>query len=229
MKRWVGLVAVVAGGFVTEVHADEKPSDMRFDVVVREDLFSGFRGDKEALERGLKNCEEALAKNPKNAEALVWRGAGRVFKAGQAFQAKNQAEGFKLWISGQKDMDEAVKMDSKNVGVLIPRASVLMPASTGLPPEMAKPLLEKVRQDFETIYEIQKGSLDKLGTHSKGELRMGLADVYRRLNESDKSRAQLEAVVRELPETKYGKRATEWLAAKPDAKLSHNCIGCHTK
>jgi hypothetical protein len=30
-----------------------------------------------------------------------------------------------------------------------------------------------------------------------------------------------------LPNTKYAERAKEWLAAKPDAKLAHVCIGCH--
>ena len=94
---------------------------------------------------------------------------------------------------------------------------------------MAKGLLETVRGDFEAIYELQKNDLDKLGTHPKGELRMGLAEVYRRLDQADKSKAQLDAIVKELPDSKYEKRAKEWLAAKPDAILAHNCIGCHTK
>ena len=58
---------------------------------------------------------------------------------------------------------------------------------------------------------------------------MGLAEVYRRLQEPEKSREQLEAVVKELPDTKYAERAQEWLKAKPEAQLSHNCIGCHKK
>jgi hypothetical protein len=37
----------------------------------------------------------------------------------------------------------------------------------------------------------------------------------------------LEAVVKELPGTKYATRAAEWLAAPPDVKLAHTCIGCH--
>lgn len=201
----------------------------RFDTVVREDLFAGFAGDNEALARGIKSCEDALKADPKNAEAKMWRGAARVFQGGQAFQAKNPAEGIKLFTAGQKEMDEAVKMDPKNPGVRIPRASVLIQAANGMPPAMAKPLLEKVRDDFEMIYALHKDSLDKIGTHPNGELRMGLADVYRRLGESEKSKAQLKAVSKELPNTKYGKRAAEWLAAEPETKLSHTCIGCHTK
>ena len=210
----------------------ERPADReRFDNLVREDLFAGFTGDADALERGLKNCEAALAKDPNHAEALVWRGAARVYQAGQAFSAKKSGEGFKLYSTGMKDMDDAVKLEPKNVGVRIPRASVLSAASRGMPAGMAKPLLETVRGDFETIYAGQKerGDLDKLGKHPRGELRMGLADVYRRLGEAEKSAAQLDAILAELPGGKYAKRAAEWKAAEPGAKLVHNCIGCHTK
>jgi len=233
MTRLLGLsliaVATTLCGWQTRAADEPKLNDKeRFDLIVREDLFAGFNGDDAALAKGLKACDAALAKNPKHAEALVWRGAARVYQAGQLFQAKKPAEGFQSYTAGLKDMDDAVKLEPKNAGVRIPRAAVLMPASAGMPDVMAKPLLETVRGDLETIYELQKNDLHKLGTHPKGELRMGLADVYRKLKQADKARAQLDAVVKELPDSKYAKRAKEWLAAKPDAKLSHGCIGCHT-
>ena len=162
---------------------------------------------------------------------FVQRGAARVFTAGQLFGAGKAAQAMPLWTTGLKDMDDAVAMEPKNVGVRIPRASVLLPAAHNAPPAMGQPLLKKALNDFETIEKVQAEAkqLDKLGTHPRGELRMGLADTYRLLGDADKSKAQLEAVLKELPDTKYAKRATEWLAAKPDAKLAHNCIGCHTK
>ena len=223
----VGFLALA----VITPDGDRPPERERFDNLVREDLFEGFRGDTESLERGLKNCEVALAKDPKHAEALVWRGAARVYKAGQAFQAKKSGEGIKLYNTGMKDMDQAVKLEPKNVGVRIPRASVLSAASRGMPAGMAKPLLETVRGDFETIYAGQKerGDLDKLGKHPRGELRMGLADIYRRLDQPEKSTEQLDAILKELPGSKYAQRATEWKAADPKTTLVHNCIGCHTK
>lgn len=222
-------VALLAPGRPTRADDAPKPGEIeRFDLVVREDLFAGFNGDDAALKRGLDKCEETLAKNPKHAQALVWRGAGRVYLASVAFNAKKQADGVKLWTTGMKDLDDAVALEPKNPAVRIPRAAVLMPASRFVPPGMAKPLLEKVKVDFETIYELQKKDLDQLGTHPRGELRMGLADVYRRLDQAEKSRAQLDAVVKELPGSKYAARAKEWIAAKPDAALAHKCIGCHT-
>jgi hypothetical protein len=207
--------------------AAEKPAKERFDMTVREDIFAGFGGNKDRLATGLKRCEEALAKNPKHAEALVWRGAVRVFQAGQAFQNQKRDDGLALWTSGTKDLDDAVALEPKNIGVRIPRAVVLMPAAHNVPEGIRKPLVAKIIDDFQTIYDLQKDSFDKLGTHPRGELRMGMADAYRLAGELAKSQEQLKAVVKDLPDTKYAERAKEWLAAKDDAKLVHNCIGCH--
>ena len=229
----VFLAAVALPSLTVTARPDDKPAaaEPRFDAVVREDLFAGFKGDAEALARGAKSCDDALAKNPKNAEALVWRGAAKVFRAGQLFGAGKAATAMPLWTAGLKDMDDAVALEPNNVGVRIPRAAVLLPSARNAPPAMGKPLLKKALGDFEAIEAAQTaaGQLDKLGTHPRGELRMGLADTYRLMGDADKSKAQLDAVLKELPDTKYAKRATEWLAAKPDAKLAHDCIGCHTK
>jgi len=225
--RNVLFAAILATVFGTGLMATDVPE--KFSDRVRSDFFNGFQGDEEALARGLKICEETLAKNPKHAEAMVWRGAGRVFQSGQQFQKKNMVEGMKLWTTGHKDLDEAVALAPDSIGVRIPRAATLLPASRGAPPAMGKPLLTKALDDFQTIYKKQEKELDKLGTHPRGELRMGLADVYRALGESDKSKEQLEAVIKEIPQSKYAARAKEWLAAPADAKLAHSCIGCHGK
>ncbi len=66
--------------------------------------------------------------------------------------------------------------------------------------------------------------LSEIGEHPLGELRMGLADVHRSLGDLEKSKIHLEAVMKELPNTEYAKEAEKWLAAKPTAKLAHNCI-----
>lgn len=235
------LVTAAAGLAALRVRGQDEPAatqdasqaaaydpEDRFDLAVREDIFAGFEGDREALERGMQRCEEALEKDPKHPEAMVWRGAARVFLAGEYFQKGNQAKGFQYWNSGLKDLDEAVAIAPNNIAVLIPRASVLLPAGRSAPPAIGKPLLIKVREDFERIYEHQKGMLDQLGEHPRGELRMGLADVYRALGDLEKSNAQLRAVRDELPGSEYAERAAEWLDADPEMKLAHNCIGCHS-
>lgn len=201
----------------------------RFDYEVREDIFAGFNGDNEALERGIKKCNDALMKKADHAEALVWRGAANVYKAGQLMSQQKVEEGMKIWQSGLEDMDKAVKLEPDNVGVRIPRASVLMQAGRSAPEFIGKPLLKKALEDFQEMEKKQKDSLKEIGTHPLGELRMGLADANRALGNLDESKKQLEEIRKALPDTKYAKRAEEWLAAKADAKLRHNCIGCHTK
>ncbi len=86
----------------------------RFDFLVRADFFAGFAGDQAALERGMKVCEAALAKNPNHAEALVWRGGGLVFIAGQSFQKGDFGKGVELWDRGLKEMDRAVELEPGN-------------------------------------------------------------------------------------------------------------------
>ena len=190
----------------------------RFDKLVREDFFAGFGGDEEALKRGLAKCDAVLQDTPKHAEALVWRGAARVFQASQLLSKQEMLAGMKLWSAGIRDMDEAVAIAPDYPGVRIPRAAVLLPAARNTPKSMSQPLLERALDDFQTIERLQTNQVDKLGTHPLGELRMGLADVYRLQGKQDKSREQLELIQRQLPATDYATRATEWLAAPPDAK-----------
>ncbi len=212
------------------IKADEKSeAEKRFDLVVREDIFAGFGGDDVALKRGEQACAKALQLEPKNAEAMVWLGAVHVFQAGQLFGQNKPAQAFPLWTTGLKEMDDAVRLEPENIGVRIPRASVLLPSARNAPPAMRDPLLKTALEDFETIFEKQKNQLDSLGTHPRGELRMGLADTYRLLGKLDKSKEQLEAIAKELPDSEYETKAKEWLAAAPTKKLAHNCIGCHSK
>lgn len=217
------------GAYAEDEESGKKKYRERFDAEVREDLFAGFSGDEKALAKGMGRCEEVLKEDPDHAEALVWLGAARVFLSGESFSKGNVVKGAQLWAAGLKDMDRAVELEPDNVGVLIPRAAVLMPAGRNAPPAMGKPVIERVRKDLERTYARQKNSLDKLGEHPLGELRMGLADVYRFVGEFEKSEKHLNAILEELPDSDYAERAARWLKAKPTEKLAHSCIGCHTE
>jgi hypothetical protein len=203
--------------------------DVRFDLDVREDFFAGFEGDSSRLEAGMKRCREVLEKNDKHAEAMVWLGAGEVYLSGQLFRKGDVAKGMTYWQQGFGHMNRAAELEPDNIGVLIPRAAVLLPASRNMPQPIQGQVLQSVLKDFQHVHDTQKDVLDQIGEHPLGELRMGLADIHRMLGDLKKSREHLEALQRELPGTEYAKRAEEWLAAKPNAKLAHSCIGCHTK
>ncbi|MEL7337338.1 MAG: hypothetical protein AAFN70_14180, partial [Planctomycetota bacterium] len=175
-----------------------KESQVRFDETVREDLFAGFDGDANAMKRGLEKCRVTLEKNPDHAEALVWQGAGKMFLSGQAFSKGNLPTGMKLWGESIAEMDRAKKLEPENIGVLIPRAAVMINAGRNAPGLMGRPLLVSVRDDFLETYKRQKKTFDQLGDHSRGELRMGLADVFRLLGQTEESRQQLMLVKKEL-------------------------------
>lgn len=199
----------------------------RFDLQVREDMFAGFNGDAQRLERAIRVCDAAIQADPKHAEALVWRGAAKVFKSGAAFAKQDNAGGMRLWFGGLEEMERAKKLRPNDIGILIPRAAVMIAAGRSAPPMMGQPLLRLVREDFESALSRQKDVLDEIGTHPRGELHMGLADVYRLLKQPEKSKAQLRMVVQHMADTEYAERARRWLDAPAEQVLAHNCIGCH--
>jgi hypothetical protein len=204
-------------------------SQERFDLRVRNYFFSGFAGDAESLEKGMKICDDILATDPKQAEALVWHGSGLLFEAGQAFQKGDQQKGGEMWQRGMQEMDQAVQLAPENLGVRIPRGAVLLTASRYLPsPEMAQPLIEKGLTDFEKAYDLQATRLDTLGTHPRGELFIGLADGYSRAGHPEKAQAWFERIQKEMKGTPYEKSASIWLETKTLTPAQGGCLGCHT-
>jgi tetratricopeptide (TPR) repeat protein len=202
----------------------------RFDNKVRDDFFTGFGGDAKALERAMTACEATLKKQPDHPEALVWHGCGATFQAGRAFQKGDYTLGMDLWQKGMTEMDRAVKLAPEDIAVRIPRATCLIPASRNVPAAQRHALLARAREDLEMVYRVQKPVLARLSGHSRGELLMGLAEVYKRLGEEEKARAILEQVKLTCTSTPpYVEEANRWLKtpATPEMKFYHTCIGCH--
>jgi len=201
----------------------------RFDSKVRNYFFAGFAGNAAAMEKGMKICEGILATDPKNAEALVWHGSGELYAAGQAFHAGEQQKGGELWQRGLQEMDTAVELAPDDLGVRIPRGSVLLTTSRYLPtPEMARPLIERGLADFEKTYDLQASHLADLGTHPRGELMLGLADAYSRTGHPEKAEVWFERIQKEMKGTPYAKSAGIWLETKTLAPAQAGCLGCHT-
>lgn len=221
MKKRFAVLALGTAGLLL--------SQDRFDYRVRNDFFAGFSGNAAALEKGMKICEDALIADPHNAEALVWHGSGLFYESGQAFQKGDMQKGGELWARGLKEMDDAVAMAPDQLGVIIARGAVLLTASRFVPdPDMARPLIEKGVGDFEKAYRIQAPGLDKLGTHPRGELMLGLADGYNRLGNQENAQEWFEKIQKAMPGTPYAKSASAWLETKSLAPAQAGCLGCHT-
>ena len=200
----------------------------RLDHKVRNDFFTGFAGDREALVRAMKVAGEAIAENPNHAEALVWHGAGTYFEAGLFFQKGDSQKGMELYQKALAEMNKAVELAPDSVGVRIPRGSSLLAATAFQPmDDRVRWELKSAIDDFQHIYDLQKNHLEKLGEHPLGQLLLGLGDGYSRIGETGKAKIYFDQMEAMLPGTEYAKRAAAW---KQNGKLSsaeQRCYGCH--
>ena len=135
---------------------------------------------------------------------MVWHGAGLLVRAGQAFQKGDMANGGPLFERGIAQMNEAVTLAPDNPGVLIPRAATLFEATRGMPPEMARSLLQSAVANYEHVLEIQQATWAKLGDHPRGELLFGLAEGSARLGDQQKARMYFERLIADAPTLRSG-------------------------
>ncbi len=201
----------------------------RFDFKVREDMFAGVDGDREAFDRAMTLIADTLAADPDHAEALVWRGDGRLFLSGQAFLRGAIGEGQALAVQGLADMDRAVALAPKSIAVRIPRAAGLMPFARGLRPfnrAEADRLTKIAVGDFEFTVAATAGNWSTLAEHNRGELLGALADGWLELGDAAKANVYLDRLSAELPGTPYAKNAA-LRRIDPAAKAPLTCLGCH--
>src|ERR1700704_731051 len=121
MRRALFGITIVAGIAGAAIAAE------RFDYLVRDDMFRAFGGNEAAFKSAMSIIEERLGANPDDAEALAWRGVGRYWKAGQASGAGDIAGARAQAATAMADLDRAISLQPDNIGVLVPRAAVLLP------------------------------------------------------------------------------------------------------
>src|SRR5215470_19175137 len=119
--RRFGSVVLVAVGITASSLAQD-----RFDYQVRDDMFRAFGGNEAAFKSAMATIEEKLKEHPDHAEALVWRGGGRSFMAGRAFAAGDIEGARAMAAAGMADLGRAFALEPGNIGVLVPRAAVLL-------------------------------------------------------------------------------------------------------
>ena len=193
---------------------------------VRTDFFTGFGGNAERLARGMARAEEVLAAAPDHPEALVWHGAGLLFKAGQSFQSGDSASGLELFGRGLGEMNKAVVLAPDQVGVRIPRGAALLESTRYMPPAQAEPLLRLAVSDYEHVLALQAKVFASLSGHARGELLFGLADGHGRLGETEKARTYFMRMTEEGGPSARRDYASAWLAGAPP-KTVPSCGGCH--
>ena len=223
MRRvFVVGVIVAALGMAAAAIAEE-----RFDHQVRDDMFRAFGGNEAAFKNAMSIIDERLGVNPDDAEALVWRGAGRSWQAGQTFRAGDIAGARAQAATAMADLDRAIALQPDNIGVLIPRAATLLAmARNQREPERARDLAARAAASFETAIAFRQPMFDRLGQHNRGEYLSGLADSWAIAGEREKSETYLRRILAELPSSPYAERAAAKLADWRD-KRPLNCQTCH--
>jgi pimeloyl-ACP methyl ester carboxylesterase len=201
----------------------------RFDFKVREDMFAGIDGDADAFKRAMALIDATLAAAPDHAQALVWRGAGRLFLAGQAFRRQAFGEGRQLQAQGLADMDRAVALAPNDVAVRIPRATSLLAYARFERPynrAEADQLTATAISDFEFTLQASESRWTALGEHGQGELLGGLADAWLGIGDRAQAAPYLERMSKELSGSPYAKAAAA-RQADPTSKAPLTCLGCH--
>ncbi len=201
----------------------------RFDVKVREDMFAGFDGDTAAFERAMKLIAVTLAADPDHAEALTWRGAGRLFMAGRAFRHGADDKGTTLAAQGVADLDRGVSLMPGSIATHAVRGSALMPYARGLrafDKAAADRLTLTAISDFEFIAAANAARRKDLASHDRGEVLGALAEGWLQLADGAKAEPYLERLMAELPGTSYAKNAA-LRRSDPVRAAPLTCLGCH--
>jgi tetratricopeptide (TPR) repeat protein len=175
----------------------------------------------------MATIEEKLKEHPDHAEALVWRGAGRTFMAGRAFEGGDLVRARVMAAEGIADMDRAIALEPNNIGVLIPRAAVLLGvARNQRDPARARELAGQAAANFETALALRKPAFDRLGQHNRGEYLSGLAESWALAGNQETAERYLRRIIAELPNSRYAERAAAKLANWED-RAPLNCQSCH--
>ena len=199
----------------------------RFDIQVRDDMFRGLAGNEAAFKSVMLAIEEKLTEDPNHAAALVWRGAGRYFSAGQLFRSGDIAAAQSMARTAMADMDRAFVLQPTSIEVLIPRATVLLAAARNQrDPARARDLAGRAATAFESAFAMRQVAFDQLGQHNRGEYLSGLAESWALAGDRAKAEVYLRRTLSDLPNTRYAERAAAKLADWND-RQPLNCQSCH--
>jgi len=226
-RKLLRLFPAVAYSLVVCQAQTPKPT---FYTMVREDTFAGYMGgDMARFERGMRYTEQVLADNPQNADALVWKGGGRVFLATRLYAQDLNAKADILYEGGLALMEQAVANQPGNAGVRASYGGVLAYLAPRLPEGRRKAALEKARSMYEWLYKAQEQVLDRLPVHFRGETLAGLAETNQKLGDVKQAQVYLKRILASLPDTPYAGTAESWLAHPESAGANQQmvCGTCH--
>ena len=98
-----------------------------------------------------------------------------------------------------------------------------------LPESERKNAWDVCYDNYQALYRLQKGTLERLPTHMRGELLAGLAQASQRTGRTEEFEGHLDKILELLPKTGYSRTASLWKADPELAKSgSIGCKSCHS-
>jgi tetratricopeptide (TPR) repeat protein len=197
---------------------------------MRTDLFGAAAGDQAAIERLVTLTSKALEQNPDHAQALAWHGATLMITGmlNLGSSTRDAQAARSRFAQGITEIDRAVTLTPDDVEIRSVRGVLMLPLSRQLPPPFPERMLERAREDFQRIFDLQAGQIDNIGLHPLGELLQALGDIYSRQSRPDEAEKYYRLAESKLTGTEYARRARLWLQTRqPLTPEQTSCIGCH--
>ncbi len=200
-----------------------EPGDTGYRAFEREvfaDFVQAAQGNKEARQRLLATCERALEADPQHAEAIAWRGAAKMFEAGDASSSGDFRAAMNHTNASLTDLNKARDLEPENPGVRMVAANMLLSLAKYHPIEnMASGYAKQGIEDANVALSKLYDNWDKQPAEVKGQLLLGVAEAYDNLGEATKARDWFNRVIGAVPGTTWAEQAQAWIDAA-DKKAS---------
>jgi tetratricopeptide (TPR) repeat protein len=197
---------------------------------MRLDLFAMISGDKAAEQRLLALTAGAIEKDPDHAQALAWHGATLIASSmrDSANPSGDPQSSRQRFSQGITETDRAVMLTPDDVEIRSVRGVLMQLLSRNMPGAYAGRMLDRARDDYQRIFDLQAGVLERIGPHPSGELLQALGDIYARRGQPEEAEKYYRMIDSKLPGTEYARRAAQWLATRQPLSAEQTaCIGCH--
>jgi len=207
------------------------PFDPRLpaNTIVREDIFAGYDGNMERLARGETNLEALLVERPQaKATLMAWKGSIALTRAVYANEAGRSAEFEQQYRKALEFFAEALRLDSKDTGVLAVTGGSYAVFADRLPDKLRAEAWAASYKAYSALWQAQAGLLEHFPLHIKGELLAGMAQSAQRTGHPAESAEFVSRIVNTMPKTPYASMAQKWMDNPETASRTKlTCMSCH--
>jgi hypothetical protein len=191
-----------------------------FIVEYRKKFFAVFRGDFATFEAGMTEIEAMVEADPNDARALVWRGNGRMVRAGILFLQNKAEDARQLLSQSRADMDRAVSITPEDPNIYMMRAATLLLIHQRFPREWSDEALYATLETdaLNFVGHIGWHRLPRTSIHLRGEALASLAIAQRELGKWEESKLNWRRLMMLNRGTRYEAKAAQDLAATQAAQ-----------